>query len=168
MAGYTLTQHSQGHVKDKNGQDIPDLCIWCYRITYDPGPGNPADRTKLSDDWRLEVPVDVLQPGNPPLNGANVDPKSVPSYSGGGKKPGGGKPVNVDYTNPDIQPPAGPQAPKTNQTWIDLCFVVNCGQVGTIMISVDRKKAADAGFKPVDLEHHTASNTNQEKVLGPK
>jgi hypothetical protein len=167
---YTLTQSSQKHVKDTNGQDISTLCIWCYRITFDPGAAGPANPGALSGDWRLEVPSSVLPFNDPSLTAANVDPNSLPpAYDGGGAAPKGGGNVNVDFPAaghpaPTIQPP-NPAATYFLR-WIDLCFVVNCGKIGTIKIQVDRR--TERNFAPVTLEPHDRLNKNEADVNGPK
>ena len=166
MAGYNITFHEHRHVRDSNGLDVKGLCVWCYRITFDPGAGNAADRNAFAGDWRLDVPHDVIPGNDPQLSAAGIDRASVPHYSGGGNRQGGND-VQVDFPNPTVQPPAGPPAPTTNITWVDLCFVVKCGDVGEIRIAVDRRRG-EGRFEPVNLEEHDRLKKNEQKLNGPK
>jgi hypothetical protein len=163
MAGtYNIQQTSQSHVKDKNGQDIDGLCIWCYRITYDSGGPRP-DKDALDGDWRLEGISAALDPTGPELTGATVDPATVPKYTLNGK--------NVEVSKPPVHPDATDKAPPNgfgNVTWILICFVVKCGPVGAVRIAVDRKEPDGRNFKPVTLKDHDHLKDNEKPVQGPK
>src|SRR5271157_4755870 len=94
---YNIQQNSQGHVKDNDGQIIDGLCVWCYRITYDPG-APPPDTAALEGDWRFEGLDKVLDPSGPELTDPDVDSKTVPDYQLDGKK--------VVFSQPKIHPDA--------------------------------------------------------------
>src|SRR5208337_1262245 len=149
MAGtYTIQQTSQTHVKDKNGQDIDGLCIWCYKIIYDSGGPRP-DKDALDGEWRITGVSGVLDPAGAELTAPDVDPATVPKYTLSGK--------NVDFAKQPVLPDPNDKPPPNgfgNLTWIIICFVVKCGAAGTVRIEVMRKEPDHKNFAAVKLKDH--------------